>query len=157
VLVSSDHGPRLDRGWFVEGALAGERLVNPAVRLLGPGEDPGRGRVLLVRPSAVPLATAALDPAPPDGSGVVAGTLDAVRLAPPHERLARLQRPTITPGHHGRDVLEALVEAIRRDLVSAGVDWLLAAADEGDEALGWFRQRGFQDLVRVSRGRVSGG
>ena len=151
VPVSSDHGPRLDRAWFVEAALAGEHLVAPAARVLDPGEAPGRGRVLLVRPAAVPLATAVLDPAPPDGSGVVAGTLDAVRLAWPHERLARLLPPRITTTHHGRGVSEALVEAIRRELVVVGVDWLVVAADEDDDALGWYRQRGFQDLVRVSR------
>ncbi len=149
--VSSDRGPRLDRAWFVEGVLAAERLVDPAVRVLGPGEDPGRGRVLLVRPAAVPLATPLLDPGPAIGTGMVAGTLDAIRLAPPHERLARLQPPTITPGHHARAAAEALVEAIRRQLVTAGVDWLVAAADEDGDALAWYRQRGFQDLVRVSR------
>ena len=152
VPVSSDHGPRLDRAWFVEAALAGEHLVAPAARVLDPGEAPGRGRVLLVRPAAVPLATAVLDPAPPDGSGVVAGTLDAVRLAWPHERLAQLEPPRLTRGRHWRGAADTLVEAIRRDLVSAGVEWLLAAADEDGDALGWYRQRGFQDLVRVSRG-----
>src|SRR3954468_17303000 len=115
VPVSSDHRPRLDRGWFVEGALAGERLVDPAVRVLGPGERPGGGRVLLVRPAAVPLANATLDLAPGGGSGTVAGTLDAARLAPPHERLARLLPPRITAGHEGRGAPDALIEAIRRD------------------------------------------
>jgi ribosomal protein S18 acetylase RimI-like enzyme len=151
LIVSSDHGPRLDRAWFVEGVLAGERLVDPAVRVLGPGEHPGRGKVLLVRAATVPLLTAPLDTGPTAGSGVLAGTLDAVRLAPPHERLARLQLPAIAAGHHARGAPEALVEAIRRDLLARGVEWLVAAADEDGDALGWYRRLGFQDLVRVSR------
>src|SRR5690349_5613033 len=96
VPVSSDQGPRLDRSWFVEGALASERLVDAGVRVLGPGEQPGRGRVLLVRPAGVPLTTRLLADGPPDRPGVVAGTLDAVRLAPPHQRLARLEAPVLT-------------------------------------------------------------
>jgi hypothetical protein len=148
VPVSSDHGPRLDRSWFVEAALAGERLAGPPVRVLGPGEQPGAARVLLVRPAGVALAAVPFDLGPDSGRGVVAGTLDAIRLAPPHDRLARLEAPLLVGG---RDVRELLVEAVRRELAAAGVDWLLAAADEDGEDLGWYRGHGFQDLVRVSR------
>jgi GNAT superfamily N-acetyltransferase len=85
------------------------------------------------------------------GQEGVVGGIGAFAVQGEGVSAARLQEVDVFPAHRGQGLGGALLEGVRRLLLSEGFRMLVVGADEDDWPLAWYRRLGFRQVLRVRK------